>query len=102
MALCLYQAVVGQQFSGLAPQRHSRDIVAAGMIELDQQTLRAVKVVSENDNHYALPCLRVGSHGNRWRLFPLPLASGNKGHGKQQSAGGCPAKGPPKPDPAPV
>ena len=59
------QAVAGQQFSGLAAQRHSRDIVAVRMIELDQQALGAVKVVTKNNDHYALARLRVGSHGHR-------------------------------------
>src|SRR5580704_10193965 len=72
------------------------------MVKLNQQTLGAVEVVSEIDNHHALPRLRVGSYGNGCRLLPLPLASGNKGHGNQERARGCPAKRTPKPDPAPV
>ena len=61
-----------------------------GMIELDQQSLRAVEVVAENDDHHPLPRLRIDRHGYRRRLLALPLAPGNEGHGNQQRACGCP------------
>src|SRR5579859_1416483 len=72
------------------------------MIQLDQQALGAVEMVSQNDKHHALSCLRVGSHGDRRGLLPLPLASGNERHRKQESTGSCPAKRPPESDPTPL
>src|SRR5271163_513967 len=71
------------------------------MIELDQKTLGAVKMISENDNHHPLSCLRVHSHGNRRCLLALPPAPGNEGYSDQQRARGYPAERPSKPDPTP-
>ena len=39
------------------------------MIELDQQALGAVQVVSEHNDHHALPRMRVGSHGTNGVCF---------------------------------
>ena len=93
------QAVAGQQFSGLAAQRQSREIVALRVIELDQQALRTIEVVPKNNDHHPLAGLRVNRHGYRWGLLALPPAPGNEGHGNQQYAGGCPTEGPVISDP---
>src|SRR5580704_17191155 len=83
--------VCGEEVLGFGLYRHHSACVV-GVIEFDQETLRTVEMITEDNKDDGLGGLIVGCQLRVWMLAVLPLTTSKEGGGDEDDAGSCVAE----------